>query len=398
MTSTPFRRLTCLPAALLTAGVLCGASFAANADTLKIGFLTTLSGPGSVIGNEIRDGFNLGLKHSGGKLGGMDVDMTIVDDHQDPQAARKTVDRLIKRDKVDLITGMAFSNVLLPVLPQILQSGTIYISPNTGPQDYAGEKCDPRFFAAAWQTEDLPAAMGKFANEKGYKKVAIVAPAYPGGRESLNGFKSLYTGTVTDEIYTKLDQLDYSAELARLRSVKPDAVFYFLPGGLGVNFIKQLNAAGLDKQMAILTTGFSADEDVIKSVGAPMTGLFNASQWASDLDNEANKRFVKDFNTTYGRMPTLYASQAYDVARLIDSAAKKTGGKVTDKEAFRVALKSADFASVRGQFAFNTNQFPIQNIYMRQVQALPDGKLGNRLIGTALANHKDAFAAECKMK
>lgn len=398
MTTTPFCRLTRLPAALLTAGVLCGTSFAATAATLKIGFLTTLSGPGSVIGNEIRDGFNLGLKHSGGKLGGMDVDMTIVDDHQDPQAARKTVDRLIKRDKVDLITGMAFSNVLLPVLPQILQSRTIYISPNTGPQDYAGEKCDPHFFAVAWQAEDLPAAMGKFASEKGYKTVAVVAPAYPGGRESINGFKRLYNGKIADEIYTKLDQLDYSAELARLRSLKPDAVFYFLPGGLGINFIKQFNAAGLEKQMAILTTGFSADEDVIKSVGAPLTGLFNASQWAFDLDNEANKRFVKDFNMTYGRMPTLYASQSYDVARLIDSAVRKTGGNVTDKEAFRAALKSADFASVRGQFAFNTNQFPIQNIYMRQVQALPGGTLGNRLIGTVLANHKDAFAAECKMK
>lgn len=382
-------------AAALIAGLALGPAHAE--DTLKIGLLTTLSGPGSALGNEIRDGFKLAVEHTGGKLGGVSTELEIEDDHQDPQTARRAVERFLKRDKVDVVTGVVFSNVLLPVLPQILRGDTVYLSVNTGPKDYAGEKCDPRFFAVAWQNEDIPAAMGKFATEKGYKRVALIAPNYPGGRESLDGFKRLYQGTIADEIYTKLSQLDFSAELAQLRAAKPDAIFLFLPGGLGVNFIKQLGASGMDKQMAILTPGFSADVDTIQAVGNAMEGLYNASQWAADLDNDANKKFVADFEKKYGRLPTMYAAQAYDTAMLIDSAVRKVNGNMTDKAAFRQALKAADFQSIRGDFTFNTNQYPIQDIYMRQVQRTAHGKLQNKLVGTTLTKHADAFATECKM-
>lgn len=387
--------------AIATVGALiAGLAFcpAQAQDAVKIGLLTTLSGPGSALGNEIRDGFNLAVEHAGGKLGGMPIALEIEDDQQDPQTARRAVERFLKRDNVDIVTGVVFSNVLLPVLPEILRSDTVYLSVNTGPKDYAGAKCDPRFFAVAWQNEDIPAAMGKFATEKGYKSVALIAPNYPGGRESLDGFKRLYQGTIADEVYTKLSQLDFSAELAQLRATKPDAVFLFLPGGLGVNFIKQMGAAGMDKQMAILTPGFSADVDTIRAVGDAMEGLYNASQWAADLDNPANKKFVDDFTKTYGRLPTMYAAQAYDTAMLIDSAVRKVGGDMKDKTAFRQALKAADFPSIRGDFKFNTNQYPIQDIYMRQVQRGADGKLQNKLVGTALTDHKDAFATECKMR
>uniref|UniRef100_UPI003F49ACD6 ABC transporter substrate-binding protein n=1 Tax=Cupriavidus yeoncheonensis TaxID=1462994 RepID=UPI003F49ACD6 len=387
-----------LLAAALTSSLMLVTKTALAADSVSIGFLTTLSGHGSALGNEVRDGFSLAVQHSGGKLGGLKVDLNVVDDQQDPQAARKAVDRFTKRDKVDVITGVVFSNVLLPVLPEILRSDTVYISTNTGPREYAGAKCDPRFFAVAWQNEDIPAAMGKFATEKGYKRISVIAPNYPGGREAVNGFKRLYKGTVVEETYSKLGQLDYAAELATLRASKPDAVYFFLPGGMGVNFMKQLSAAGLDKQMAVLTTGFSGDEDTIKAVGDAMLGLYNASQWAVDLQNSANQRFVADFERVYGRTPTMYASQAYDAAMLIDSAVRKVGGKLEDKEAFRKALKDANFTSVRGSFRFNTNQFPIQDIYMRQIQRTSDGKLKSRLVGKALATHSDAFASECQMK
>lgn len=366
-------------------------------DAVKIGLLTTLSGPGSALGNEVRDGFKLAVAHTGGKMGGIPIELKIEDDHQDPQTARRAVERFLKRDKVDVITGVVFSNVLLPVLPEIFRDDTVYLSVNTGPKDYAGEKCDPRFFAVAWQNEDIPAAMGKFATEKGYKSVALIAPNYPGGRESLDGFKRLYKGTIADEVYTKLSQLDFSAELAQLRATKPDAVFLFLPGGLGVNFIKQMGAAGMDKEMAILTPGFSADVDTIQAVGNPMEGLYNASQWAADLKNPPNIKFVADFEKTYGRMPTMYAAQAYDTAMLIDSAVRKVKGKTDDKAAFRQALKDADFPSIRGDFKFNNNHYPIQDIYMRQVQRGADGKLQNKLVGTTLENHVDAFASQCKM-
>lgn len=385
-----------LASALVALGTLGAPALAA--DKIKIGFLTTLSGPGGALGAEVRDGFQLGIAHRGQKLGGLPVELSVVDDQQNPQTGRQSVERFLKRDKVDLITGVVFSNVLLPVLPEILKSETPYLSTNTGPRDYAGEKCNPNFFAMAWQNEDIPSAMGKFATGKGYKRVAMIAPNYPGGRESLDGFKRLYKGEVVEEIYTKLGQLDYAAELATLRQAKPDAVFFFLPGGMGVNFIKQFDGAGLNKQMALLAPGFSADEDTIKAVGDSMAGVFNASQWAADLDNAPNKRFVADFVKTYGRTPTMYAAQAYDTALLIDSAVRKVGGNLEDGAALRAALKAADFPSIRGSFRFNNNQFPIQNLYMREVFKDGSGKVSNRTVGTVLSAHADPFAAQCPMK
>lgn len=368
------------------------------ASTIKVGFLTTLSGPGGALGIDARDGFKLALAHLDEKLGGVPATLIVADDQQDAQAGRQSVDRLLKRDKVDLMTGVVFSNVLLPVLPEILRSKTVYLSTNTGPKDYAGEKCDPNFFATAWENEDIPSAMGQFANDKGYKRIAVIAPNYPGGRESLDGFKRLYKGELVQEIYTKMGQLDFAAELASIRSSKPDAVFFFLPGGMGVNFIKQFGAAGLGKDMALLTPGFSADEDTIKAVGDALVGTYNASQWAADLDNAPNKKFVADFVKTYGRSPTMYAAQAYDAALLLDSAVRKVQGKVEDGPAFRAALRAADFKSIRGAFRFNTNQYPIQDIYMREVYRDASGRITNRTVGKVLSNHADPFAGACKMQ
>ena len=283
-------------------------------EKIKVGLLTTLSGPGAALGNEIRDGFNLALQHTGGKLGGLPAEVVVADDQQKADTGRQAVERLLKRDKVDIMTGIVFSNVLLPVMPAILQSGTIYLSTNTGPENYAGVGCNPNFFAVAWQNEDIPAAMGKYAADQGFKRVALIAPDYPGGRESLNGFKRLYKGGLSEEIYTQLGQLDYGVEITRLRASKPDAVFFFLPGGMGVNFIKQFNGAGLGKDIVLLAPGFSGDEDTIGAVGAPIEGLRNTSQWAVDLDNPANRQFVADFKKAYNRSPTLYASQGYDLS------------------------------------------------------------------------------------
>lgn len=386
-------RLACLAISALALAATAHAS-----EPLKIGFVTTLSGPGAVIGEELRDGFALGIKHSGDKLGGLPVTLKLVDDQQSPDIARQALDRMIKSDKVDIVTGIAFSNVLLPVLPMILNSGTIYLSPNTGPADYAGAKCHKNFFATAWQNEDIPAAMGKFANEKKFNRVALIAPNYPGGRESLTGFKRLFKGEVSQELYSKVGQLDFSSELATLRAGKPDAVFFFLPGGTGVNFIKQFGAAGLGKQMALLAPGFSADEDTFRAVGPALLGTYNGSQWSPDLPGPVNKKFVEDFQKTYGRAPSMYASQGYDTALLIDGAVKTAGGKIEDRELFLKGLKAADFQSVRGAFKFNTNQYPIQNIYMRVVEKDSQGRITNRLLGTTLENQADAFVASCTMK
>jgi branched-chain amino acid transport system substrate-binding protein len=311
---------------------------------------------------------------------------------------RQTADRLVKRDKVDFMTGVVFSNVMLAVGTPTFQSQTYYISANAGPSQYAGEQCNPFFFSASWQNDNLHEAAGQVVAEKGYKRVAVIAPNYPAGKDAITGFKRFYKGEIASEALPALNQLNFGTEIAQLRATKPDAVYIFLPGGMGINFIKQFVGAGLAKDMTLFGPGFSGDEDVIKAVGEPMLGMFNTSQWAHDLDNAANKKFVAEFEKEYGRLPTLYAAQGYDTALLIDSAVRDTKGQLTDKTAVRKALMAAKFNSVRGEFKFNKNQFPIQNYYLRMVSKDAKGRVTNRLLGGAvLKSHSDAYASSCKM-
>ena len=250
----------------------------------------------------------------------------------------------------------------------------------------------------AWQNDNLHEAVGKTVKDKGYKKVAMLAPNYPAGKDALTGFKRYYTGPVALELYTPLNQLDFGAELSQIRASGADALYIFMPGGLGVNFIKQFVGAGLAKDMALFGPGFSADEDVIGAVGDPMLGMFNTSQWAHDLPNAANKRFVADFQKAFGRMPTLYASQGYDAARLIDAAVRDVKGNLDNKEAVLKALKTARFDSVRGAFKFNTNQFPIQDYHLRTIVKDSQGRLTNKTVGTVFKNHADAYVGQCAMR
>jgi branched-chain amino acid transport system substrate-binding protein len=386
------RNLLLVPVLLLAAVVPARA-----ADKVKIGFLSTLSGPSAALGVDIRDGFNLAIKHQGGKLGGLPVDMIVGDDAFSPDTARQITERMLKRDDVHIMTGIVFSNIMLAVAPAIFQDQTFYISPNAGPAELAGEKCSPFFFNVAWQNDNLHEAMGKHVADKGYRNVYLIAPNYPAGRDALNGFKRFYKGATAGEVYTKLGQLDYAAELAQLRAAKPDAVFIFLPGGMGINFIKQYDQAGLSGAVPLFGPGFSADEDVIRAVGDGMQGMFNSSHWGRDIDNPQNRRFVADFEKDYGRAPTLYASQGYDAALLIDSAVRAVKGRVEDKKAFGAALRKADFKSVRGAFRFNNNQFPVQDYYLRLIARDDKGRLTNRIVGTIFRNHSDAYAGHCKM-
>jgi branched-chain amino acid transport system substrate-binding protein len=322
----------------------------------------------------------------------------VADDQFNPEAARQTTERLLKRDKVDFMTGVVFSNIMLAVGQPIFQSKTPYISANAGPSQYAGEQCNPYFFNVAWQNDNLHEAVGKTVKDKGYKKLALLAPNYPAGKDALTGFKRFYNGPVALEIFTPLSQLDFGAELSQIRASGADALYIFMPGGLGVNFIKQFVGAGLNKDMVLFGPGFSADEDVIRAVGEPMLGMFNTSQWAHDLPNAVNKRFVADFQKAYGRMPTLYASQGYDAARLIDAAVRDVKGDLDNKEALLKAIKNARFDSVRGAFKFNTNQFPIQDYHLRTIVKDSQGRLTNKTVGTVFKNHADAYVGQCAMR
>lgn len=257
-------RLNAIAAALLLPGLLAGSAHAA--DKIKVGFVSTLSGPGAGLGVDIRDGFNLAMKHLNGKLGNLPAEVLIADDQQSPDVAKQTADKFLKKDKVDFMTGIVFSNLMLAVGPTVFENKTFYISANAGPSQYAGEQCNPFFFNVAWQNDNLHEAVGKYVQDKGFKNVVIVTPNYPGGKDAVSGFKRYYKGKVADEVYTKLGQLDYAAELAQIRASKPDALFFFLPGGMGINFVKQFVAAGLSRDTQLFAPGFSADEDVIKAV------------------------------------------------------------------------------------------------------------------------------------
>ncbi len=388
----PLRRTlgVAVAAALLAAPALA-------ADTVKIGLLSTLSGPGAGLGIDIRDGFQLAVKLNGGKLGGLPTEVVVADDQASPDVGRQTADRLVKRDKVDFMTGIVFSNVMLAVGAPTFASKTFYISANAGPSQYAGEQCNPYFFSASYQNDNMHEAVGKTVTDKGFKRVALIAPNYPAGKDALTGFKRFFKGEVVSESYTPLNLLDYGAELSKLRAAKPDAVYIFLPGGLGINFIKQFVGAGLSKDMTLFGPGFSGDEDVIKAVGEPMLGMFNTSQWGHDLDNAANKKFVAAFEKEYGRLPTLYAAQGYDAAQLIGAAVRDTKGKLDDKAAVRKALEAAKFDSVRGSFKFNSNHFPVQDYYLRVITRDSKGRITNRTLGTVFKNHADAYVGSCKM-
>ncbi|HEX4327854.1 MAG TPA: ABC transporter substrate-binding protein [Burkholderiales bacterium] len=386
------RTLAC---GLVAVGLLAAPALAA--DKVKVGFVSTLSGPGAALGVDIRDGFNLAIKHAGGKLGGLPVELTVLDDRQTADAGKQEVERLLQQTHADIITGIVFSNVLLPVLPAILESKTFYISPNTGPMDYAGAKCNPYFFVSSWQNDEIPGAMGEFMNQRGFRNVYLVGANYPGGRESLGGFKKYYKGKIANELYTPMGQLDYSAELAQIRAAKPDSVFFFLPGGMGINFIKQYVNFGLSKDIQLFTTGFSADEDTIKPVGEALLGAINSSQWGWDMDNPANKKFVEDFRKEYGRTPTLYASQGYDTGMLIDGAIRDVKGKIENKAALRRALEAAHFNSVRGSFKFGVNHYPVQDYYLRVVRKDEQGRITNRTLNKIFENKVDPYASQCKM-
>jgi branched-chain amino acid transport system substrate-binding protein len=346
---------------------------------------------------DIRDGFQLAVKLSGGKFSGKSVDVIVADDQASPEVGRQTADRLIKRDKVDFMTGIVFSNVMLAVGAPTFQAKTFYISANAGPSQLAGEQCNPYFFSASYQNDNMHEAVGKVVTDKGFKNVALIAPNYPAGKDAIAGFKRFYKGDVASETYTTLNQLDYGTELSKLRATKPDAVYIFLPGGMGINFIKQFVGAGLSKDITLFGPGFSGDEDVIKAVGEPMLGMFNTSQWGHDMDNAANKKFVAEFEKAYGRLPTLYAAQGYDAARLIEAAVRDSKGKLDDKAVVRKALEAAKFDSVRGAFKFNTNHFPIQDYYLRIITKDAKGRVTNRTLGTVFKAHSDAYAASCKM-
>ena len=389
-------RLLIAGGAAIALGVPLAAGPAMAADAVKIGMITTLSGGGSALGIDIRDGFQLAIDREGGTLGGVAVELVVEDDARKPDRAKEISDRMLKRDKVDIMTGIVWSNLAIAVVPKVTRDGVFYVSPNAGPSLLAGKGCHANYFNVAWQNDNLHEAVGQYVQDQGIASAFILAPNYPAGKDALTGFKRFYKGEVRGELYTKLGQKDYAAEIAAIRDAKPDSVFFFLPGGMGISFLKQYSQAGLSGEIPVYGPAFSFDQTILEAVGEAALGVVNSSQWNKDLDNAANEAFVADFEKAYGRLPSLYASQGYDAARLIGSALRAVGGDMAKADDFRAALKKADFESVRGDFAFGPNHHPVQDIYVREVVKEGD-LLTNKVLGKAFSKHTDAYVGECTM-
>jgi len=370
-------------ASLLT--ILCGPAFA---EPVKVGMITTLSGGGAGLGIDVRDGFLLAVKQAGNE----DLEVIVEDDQRKPDVAVQLADKMVQSDKVDVLTGIIWSNLAMAVVPSVTAQGKFYLSPNAGPSALAGKGCHPNYFSVAYQNDNLHEAAGAYAKEAGFKKSFILAPNYPAGKDSLTGYKRYYDGELAGEIYTKLGQTDYAAELAQIRASGADSVFFFLPGGMGISFLKQYADSGIG--LPVVGPAFSFDQGILQAVGDAALGVKNTSQWSKDIDNETNKAFVESFQAEYGRLPSLYAAQGFDTANLLLSAMAKAD--VKDADAFRAALEKADFKSVRDTFKFGPNHHPIQDIYVREV--IKEGDVyTNKIVGTALTDHGDVYASECKM-
>ncbi len=382
------------PALLNTLCVTALAAAAAGASAATIGLMAPLSGPQALVGQDQVDGFQLALDQHGGKLGGQAVTVVKEDDQLKPEVGQQAVRKLIDKDKVDAIVGLSFSNVLMGSLPRLAESGVVAIATNAGPSPLAGAQCKANVFSMAWQNDGAAEAMGKFAQDRGIKRVYLMAPNYQAGKDMLAGFKRFYNGQVVDEVYTQVNQPDYSAEIAQLQAAKPDALFVFYPGGMGINFVKQMSQAGLSAKLPLYSV-FTVDGTTLPSLREAAVGTVSGGMYDAALDNPENRKFVAAFEAKYKRTPSLYAATGYDAANLLDIALQKAGG---DPKKLAAAVKAAgsELKSVRGPFAFGKNHMPVQDYYAFET-ARDGGKLVTKMIGTPLQAHVDPYAAQCPL-
>lgn len=387
--------------ALASALALLSAPAWGAGDTVKIGFVTTITTPAGVIGRDMVDAVNLAMEHIGGKMAGKTVELIIEDDGFKPEIGKQKTDKLVKQDDVDFVAGYIWSHVLLASQKSVLDAGKFLISSNAGPSQMAGKLCNKNFFSTSWQNDQTPMAMGEVLNQRGVKSLYVISPNYAAGKNMVSGVERTFKGKIVGKDMTKWPaQIDFSAELAKARAAKPDGIFIFFPGKHGGAFIKQYQQAGLDKTIPLYTV-FTVD-----SLSLPkfqkgnldgVLGSFTTSYWSPDLDTPQNKKFVADFRAKHGRYPSHYAAQSYDTIMLIKSAVEAVGGDVNNIGGLRAAMEKADYPSLRGSYTYGNNHFPIQNFYLREVVKDSDGNWTTKIVSTVYTAHQDTYAKDCKL-
>jgi branched-chain amino acid transport system substrate-binding protein len=382
----------------LLARRLSASPLTAQQKSIKIGFISTFSGPTAVIGNDMRNSFELALDHLGRKMGGLPVEVIYEDDQQKPEVGKQKTDKLIESDKVDFIVGYIWSNVLLASLKSAVDSKTLLITANAGPSQLAGELCSPYVFSTSWQNDQTPQAMGEYMNQKGVKTAFLIGPNYAAGKDMLAGVASTFKGQVIGQELTKWpDQLDFSAELSKVRAAKPDAVFVFYPGAAGVQFLTQYAQSGLKNQIP-LYTAFTIDSLSLPLQKDLALGVPGTQQWVNDLPNDANKKFVADFRAKHKAYPSFYGAQSYDAANLVNSAVVAVKGDTSKKDAMRDEMRKANYASTRGPYKYGNNHMPIQNFYLQDVVKDADGNLTLKTTATIVKDSQDKHHDKCTMK
>jgi branched-chain amino acid transport system substrate-binding protein len=364
---------------------------------VKIGFITTLSGPAGIIGEHMKNSVELALDHLDRKIGGLDVEVIYGDDQRKPDVGKQLADEMLKKHKVHFVSGIIWSNIMLAVAPTVTQAGTFMIGTNAGPHELAGKMCHELFFTTSWQNDQTPEAMGKYMSDQNLTDVYAMAPNYAAGKDMISGFKRYFKGKIVDEVYTKLGQQDYQAEISQIRAKNPKIVFVFYPGDMGIQFLKQYAQAGLRDQIPLYSV-YTVDEISLPAVKEAALGNLETRYWSPDLKNEANQKYVADYQKKFGKMPVFYGAQSYDGILLIDSAIRAVKGDLSNKKGMIDAMRKADYESTRGKYTYNVNHFPIQNFYLLKTVKTADGDYAMQTQRVVFESHKDAYHKDCGMK
>jgi len=385
-------------AAVLAASVVFALPASAQQQKLKIGFISTMSGPPAIIGKHMKDSVEIALDHLNRRVGGLETEVIYGDDQFKPEVGVQLAEEMLKKHQVDFMSGIIWSNVMMAVVPVVTGAGKIMVGANAGASPLAGAQCNELYFSASWNNDQSPEAMGKYLQDKGINDLYVLAPNYQAGKDMVAGLKRYYKGRIVEEVYTKFQQQDYQAEISQLRSKNPKAVFAFYPGGMGIQFVKQYNQAGLRDQIPLYTV-FTVDETTLPALKEAAVGQYEARFWSPDLNVPASKKYVADFEKKFGYTPSFYGAQSYDAIMLIDSAVRGTKGNLKDTQALVKEMRKANYSSVRGKFQFNNNQHPIQDFYLLQaVKADNKDGVAMKILQKAFEKHQDAYHQECKMK
>ena len=385
---------------LIAGAVVAAFAFAGPAaaqQKIKIGFISTFSGPQGVMGQFMKESVDLAVEHLGGKVGGVPVEIIYGDDQFKPEVGVQVAEEMLKKQNVDFVSGIIWSNVMMAVVPVVTGAGKIMVGTNAGASPLAGAQCNKLYFSTSWNNDQTPEAMGKFLQDNGVNDLYVMAPNYQAGKDMVAGLKRYYKGRIAEEVYTKMGQQDYQAEISQLRSKGPKAVFAFYPGGMGIQFLKQYDQAGLRDQIPLYTV-YTVDEISIPAVKDAAVGIYETRYWSPDLKNPANEKFVGDYKKKYGKLPVFYGAQSYDGIMLIDSAVRAVKGNVKDTKGMVAAMEKANFKSLRGPFTYNVNHHPIQNFYLLKTEKTASGDIEMHIQKTIFEKHKDSYYQDCKMQ